>query len=101
MSSIAPEIFAFLPPEPWSPIPAAPSSSNNITSNTANPRIFAGKFRINASFAWEVGNVSPVASGRPAQQDDLRRPHRELQASAAQASAGASLLPVSHRPKIA
>src|SRR6266851_10069704 len=53
MCSIAPEIFAFLPPEHSSPIPAAPFSSSNITSSTANPKIFAGKFPINASFAWK------------------------------------------------
>jgi len=43
-----------------------------------------------------------VASGRPAQQEQSSAaPHRELQAGAAQASAGASLLPISRRAKIA
>ena len=65
------------------------------------------------NFRWEIPyqcivrleeseSFRTVASGRPAQQDESSAaPQRELQASAAQASAGASLLPISHRPKIA
>jgi hypothetical protein len=65
------------------------------------------------NFRWEIPyqcivrleeseTFRTVASGRPAQPDESSAgPHRELQASAAQASAGASLLPISQRPKIA
>ena len=65
------------------------------------------------NFRWEIPyqcivrleeseTFRTVASGRPAQQDESSAaPHRGLQASTAQASAGASLLPVSRRPEIA
>jgi hypothetical protein len=64
------------------------------------------------NFRWEIPyqcivrledseTFRTVASGRPAQPDESSAPHRELQASAAQASSSASLLPISHRPKIA
>jgi hypothetical protein len=65
------------------------------------------------NFRWEIPyqcivrleeseTFRTVAAGRPAQQgESSAAPHRELQASAAQASASASLLPISHRPKIA
>ena len=64
------------------------------------------------NFRWEIPyqcivrleeseTFRTVASGRPAQQGECSAaPHRELQASA-HASAGASPLPISHRPKIA
>ena len=64
------------------------------------------------NFRWEIPyqcivrleeseTFRTVASGRPAQQgESSAAPHRELQASA-HASAGASPLPISHRPKIA
>jgi hypothetical protein len=64
------------------------------------------------NFRWEIpyqcivrleeSETFRTAAGRPAQQDQSSAAaHRELQASAAQASASASLLPISHRPKIA
>jgi len=64
------------------------------------------------NFRWEIPyqcivrleeseTLRTVASGRPAQQDESSAAPRELQASAAQVSAGAALLPVSHRSKIA
>jgi hypothetical protein len=65
------------------------------------------------NFRWEIPyqcivrleeseTFRAVASGRPAQQEQSSAaPHPELQASAVQASAGASLLPIAHRPKIA
>jgi hypothetical protein len=65
------------------------------------------------NFRWEIPyqcivrleeseTFRTLASGRPAQQGvSSVAPHHELQASTAQASAGASLLPISHRPKIA
>ena len=64
------------------------------------------------NFRWEIPyqcivrleeseTFRTVASRRPAQQgESSAAPHRELQASA-HASAGASPLPISHRPKIA
>ena len=64
------------------------------------------------NFRWEIPyqcivrleeseTFRTVASARPAQQgESSAAPHRELQASA-HASAGASPLPISHRPKIA
>ena len=65
------------------------------------------------NFRWEIPyqcivrleeseTFRAVVSGRLAQQgESSAAPQRELQANAAQASAGTSLLPVSHRPKTA
>jgi hypothetical protein len=65
------------------------------------------------NFRWEIPypcivrleeseTFRTAASARPAQQDQSSAaPPPELQASAAHASAGASLLPISHRTKTA
>jgi hypothetical protein len=65
------------------------------------------------NFRWEIPyqcivrleeseTFRAAAAGRPAQQDESSAaPHGELQASAAHVSAAASLLPISHRAKIA
>jgi hypothetical protein len=65
------------------------------------------------NFRWEIPypcivrleeseTFRTTASARPAQQDQSSAaPPLELQASAAHASAGASLLPISHRAKTA
>jgi hypothetical protein len=103
MFSIAPETFAFLPPEHSSPIPAAPFFLEQHYEQHGQTKNF--RWEIPYQCILRVGEsetLPEAATTKPAQQDKSpATAGRELHASAAHASGGASLLSIPQGPKTA